>query len=226
MVTAERRNTSRCARHGSLRTAAAVCAGALLLGSAYQTALARPGGDTVGILAAYPDGDESGLSDAETGLAVGVGGAFVFSVLYNTGVIGGGGGAADEGPGGAMGALPAGATEGCGERLSPLPGGEAAIAARVFCAKARIESGTARCLHLEVKSAESGKWHSATGLAGTRFHAGPSSPLVLMDGTRNIFCLPITATASGRAEVIGTFQPSGGPPLTAVAALELAPSRE
>jgi hypothetical protein len=163
------------------------------MGAAYQASFAA---------GPRPDyGDDGGLgAGAIAGIAAGAG-------LAALGLFGGG--AAVVG-----GAFLAGSDHECRERYPILPENQTEIAdLRLVPANSRLDQGYCRCFHLEAKSAADRKWYSVTHRAESVLEVRDrTDALVKQEGSKNIFCVPMTApqSANGQSIIIeGRFAPAG-----------------
>lgn len=225
-------------RH-TVRAVAAGAAGLFLLSTAYQAAFAggRPGGGPGGFpfpgpfpfpgngpFPRYPprgggqgrnnnNGNSSRTAAYAAGAAIVVGG-----ILVGTGALGGGAANRDRddddddaGEGGDA------------ARTPQLPAGEKTAAAlRLTPGSTVLASGSSRTFDLQARSAVDGKWYSVTARpeASVRVKSG-GDLVVRQDGTKNVFCVPITASRTGQVEVVGTFVPEGGAPQTVTAQVQV-----
>ena len=83
-----------------------------------------------------------------------------------------------------------------------------------------------RCLHLEVKNRKNDKWYSVTHRQDSILEEidDRSTPLVKMDGSKNIFCYPLTSSQSSNGmlcTVEGIFNVPGKAPMRATATIQL-----
>jgi len=78
---------------------------------------------------------------------------------------------------------------------------------RLVAAKQMMEAGERNTFSLQARSATDGKWHSVTAQEGASIEVKDGS-LVRQDGSKNAFCLPITASVDGGKQVVveGRFQ--------------------
>ena len=215
-----------------VRTVAAGAAGLFLLSTAYQAAFAggRPGGGPGGFpfpgpfpfpgngpFPRYPPrGGGQGRNDNKSnetaayaaGAAVIVGG-----VLFGTGIIGGGAaGRNDDDEDEADEAA----------RVPQLPSSDRASALRLTPGTTVLASGTSRTFDLQARSARDGKWYSVTARPEATVRVKTGGDLLMrQDGTKNVFCVPITASKTGQVEVVGTFAPEGGQPETVTAQVQV-----
>jgi hypothetical protein len=193
-----------------LRLVAAGGAGLLLMNVAVTASFA--GGGNVGVQADYggggggggKDDDDDGLS---TGAAVAIGiGAFILGfALGNT--------LADDDDDEATTAA------------SALPAASGASEVRLVPQKSTVVSGTSCGFDLQARSEQDGKWYSVTRQPGASISVQDgSSLLVRQGGTKNMFCVPITAAKAGDGSsvtVVGSYTPAGGAPLTAQTAVSV-----
>ncbi|HTE20511.1 MAG TPA: hypothetical protein VK689_19265 [Armatimonadota bacterium] len=223
-------------RH-TVRAIAAGAAGLFLLSTAYQAAFAdgSPGGGPGGFpfpgpfpfpgngpFPRYPPvggGQGRGNNNSNRTAAYAAGAAIVVGgILVGTGVIGGGAGRDDdddddsgEGEGGDA------------ARAPQLPAGEKkATSLRLTPGSTVLASGSSRTFDLQARSAVDGKWYSVTARpeASVRVKSG-GDLVVRQDGTKNVFCVPITASRTGQVEVVGTFAPEGGAPQVVTAQVQV-----
>ena len=200
-------STSLPLRAGRARAVVLWCAGLTLLGAAYQSAFALSGAAAVRVLGTarrYPQDDGSGGAVVAI---VGGGAVALRAGLHAAGV--------SDRPGAAN--LPS-------EGLAPLPAGETRITALRLTPRAAIlHAGECRAFFAEGRSAADGEWYSLTARPETTFELKTPDPCVVrQDGSRNIFCVPLTAgrECDGRkVTVAAVFTPADGSPVTAEATL-------
>jgi hypothetical protein len=191
-----------------LRLVAAGVAGLFLMNVAVTASFA--GGGNAGVQATYGGGggggddDDDGLS---TGAAVAIGiGAFVLGfALGNT--------LADDDDDEATTAA------------SALPASSGVSEVRLVPQKSTVVSGTSCGFDLQARSKQDGKWYSVTRQPGASISVQEGgSLLVRQGGTKNMFCVPITAAKAGDGKsvtVVGSYTPAGGAALTAQTAVSV-----
>lgn len=171
------------------------------MGAASQTAFAGTKGGGGGNNAPSPDYDgDDGLSAGEIALIAGGGAVAVVGGLAAAGVFGAGPAAGVVNP-----PFPIGAPHDCDERYEQLPAGATNVSAiRLVPQASTLDAGWCRCYHLEVKS--DGKWYSVTHRPDAIIQEVDDvrTPLIKQDGTKNVFCLPISAsqTANGQSTLL------------------------
>ncbi len=117
-----------------------------------------------------------------------------------------------------------------GDRENAAPRGDAAAAPqlpadagelktiRIAGLDSAVESGRSRALDLQVYSSDSKKWHSVLHSEHSSLKVADANPnLVKQDGTKNIFCVPLTAAVADggtHATVVGRYTPPDGKPMT------------
>ena len=192
-------------RSTPFRLMAAGATGLFLMATAYQAAFAgsvRGNGFDYGTEGPPgprgPAGDDA--SDTLGWAAVGVGGA---ALLVSTGVL-------------------AKVFHKNDSAAAPeLPRGKKVAAVRLTPSTGEIEAGSACAFDLQAQGQEDGKWYSVTARPEASL-AVRGAGLVKQDGTKNAFCLPVTATkaANGqKIQVVGTYTPEGQPAMSATATL-------
>lgn len=89
---------------------------------------------------------------------------------------------------------------------------------RITGLDAAVEPGRSRVLDLQVYSKDSKQWHSVLHNEHSSLEVAKVSPnLVKQDGTKNVFCVPLTAEVPGsgtHVTVVGRYAPPDGKPLT------------
>lgn len=128
-------------------------------------------------------------------------------------------------PPGGSGAVPSGERVASTEEYPPLPADQTQIAAiRVTPGTGRLRAGGSYVFHVNAKGAD-GKWYSVTQRPETVIEVKDGDAgLTRIDGTKNIFCLPVTASPgqNGKtATLVGRFTPPGQEPITAEAQVTL-----
>jgi len=211
-----RRSPSRASSRspGYLKWFAAGLTGLALLTFSYQSAIA----DAVASGPFYPPigggnrGDNGGLSTGEK-VGIAIGSAIVVGgVLYLTHVIG----------------PKPNKTEGgtTTSSLGELPAGQTVSEARLTPGKAELVTGAAGAFDLQVRS-EDGKWYSVTTSPETTLSvAEGEKTLVQLDGSKNGFCVPVTASVAPEGKTVlvtGTYAPKGQAPLSATARVTVRP---
>lgn len=203
--------SSHAPRRSAFRVLALAAAGLTLMGAAYQSAFAGPG------TAPAPNYDTGGgLSTGETAAIVGGAAVGGYGLLLAAGVLRGG----DLLPGQAF---PIGAPHECEKRYDELPQDHTDLSEiRLIPRSSNLDAGFCRCFYLEVKSRKDGKWYSVNKRPESNIYEidDARTPLTRMDGTKNVFCLPITASQSfnGQSTLLeGTFTLAGKAPMTAQA---------
>lgn len=203
------------------RTLTACVLGLFTISVAYQSSFAQGGGGRTyggggtGGGRGEEEDDGGGLSTLEIA-GIAVGGAAVIALLA---------GAFSKGGGGAAGSYAPGAPVECEEMYPPLPADQTRISEiRLEPRDSTIEAGRCRCFYLNVRT-EDGKWYSVTQRAETNIQVrDPNIALTKMDGTKNIFCVPMSTPPSydrQRVTLVGTFAPAGMSPYTAEATVTL-----
>lgn len=101
---------------------------------------------------------------------------------------------------------------------SPGLHAESAVA-RLRFSRRELKAGTSCLVDLQVHSKQDGKWHSVTTRPEAHIRLEtPGSPVVRQDGTKNVFCVPLSASrhaGGGEVVLIGTFALPGSKPLSA-----------
>jgi len=212
-----------------VRTVAAGAAGLFMLSTAYQAAFAGggPGGGPGGFpfpgpfpfpgngpFPRYPPrGRGNDNSNASRTAAYAAGGAVVVvGVLAATGAFGAAGRDDDDDDEGGEAA-----------RVPQLPAGEKKAAAlRLTPGSTVLASGSSRTFDLQARSMVDGKWYSVTARPEASVGVKSGGDLVVrQDGTKNVFCVPITASRTGQVEVVGTFVSEGSAPQTVTAQVQV-----
>lgn len=200
------------------RTLTACTLGLFMVGVAYQSSFAQGGGRRV-----YGGGGGGGGGEEDNGgglstleiAGIAVGGAALIALLA---------GAFHHGGAGA-GSITPGAPVECEEMYPPLPADQTRISeVRLEPRDSSIEAGRCRCFYLNVRT-EDGKWYSVTQRAETTIQTRETNiALTKMDGTKNIFCVPMSTPPSydrQHVTVVGTFAPAGMSPYTAESTVTL-----
>ena len=222
MSSSQRRRRSATGTHvrtprSPLRLIALACVGLTLMGAAYQTAFAGSngggGGNGGGNRPRY-DRDEG--DDDILPIVGGSAGAALLAALFARGVY------PLMPP-----AFPIGGPHDCKERFDTLPQGETDLGEiRLVPRMSYLQMGWCRCLHFEVKNRKNDKWYSITHRPETIIEEidDVKTPLVKMDGYKNIFCYPLTSPQSSTGmlcTVEGIFVLPGRAPMRATATIEL-----
>jgi hypothetical protein len=92
---------------------------------------------------------------------------------------------------------------------------------RLVPGETTLEAGRCRCFFLEVRAAEDREWYSVTHRASSTIELQEQSECVVKrGGSKNAFCVPVTAARNcdGRSvTVVGTYAHPGQSPMTATA---------